>query len=98
MTSIETIKSEIISEFSLFEDWMEKYEYIIELGKSIPLIDPKFKIEDNLIKGCQSKVWIHAELKNKNVLFYADIVRLMQHIPVVRDLVCYYPNLNFVFA
>tara|TARA_X000000368_G_C22679538_1_gene557620 strand:+ start:151 stop:576 length:426 start_codon:yes stop_codon:yes gene_type:complete len=72
MTSIETIKSEIISEFSLFEDWMEKYEYIIELGKSIPLIDPKFKIEDNLIKGCQSKVWIHAELKNKNVLFYAD--------------------------
>ena len=72
MTSIETIKSEIISEFSLFEDWMEKYEYIIELGKSIPLIDTKFKIEDNLIKGCQSKVWIHAELKNKNVLFYAD--------------------------
>ena len=72
MISIETIKSDIISEFSLFEDWMEKYEYIIELGKSIPLIDPKFKIEDNLIKGCQSKVWIHAELKNKNVLFYAD--------------------------
>mgnify|MGYP001209660104 FL=1 len=72
MTSIETIKSDIISEFSLFEDWMEKYEYIIELGKSIPLIDPKFKVDDNLIKGCQSKVWIHAELKNNNVLFYAD--------------------------
>ena len=72
MTSIETIKSEIISEFSLFEDWMEKYEYIIELGKSIPLIDPKFKTDDNLIKGCQSKVWIHAEIKNNNVLFYAD--------------------------
>ena len=72
MTSIETIKSEIISEFSLFEDWMDKYEYIIELGKSIPLIDPKFKTDDNLIKGCQSKVWIHAEIKNNNVLFYAD--------------------------
>jgi len=72
MTSIETIKSDIISEFSLFEDWMEKYEYIIELGKSIPLIDPKFKTDDNLIKGCQSKVWMHAELKNNNVLFYAD--------------------------
>ncbi|MBK78328.1 MAG: Fe-S metabolism protein SufE [Flavobacteriaceae bacterium] len=70
--SIETIKSDIISEFSLFEDWMEKYEYIIELGKSIPLIDPKFKTDDNLIKGCQSKVWMHAELKNNNVLFYAD--------------------------
>ena len=51
---------------------MEKYEYIIELGKSIPLIDPKFKTDDNLIKGCQSKVWMHAELKNNNVLFYAD--------------------------
>ena len=72
MISIETIKSDIISEFSLFEDWMEKYEYIIELGKSIPLIDPKFKTDDNLIKGCQSKVWMHAELKNNNVLFYAD--------------------------
>ena len=72
MTSIETIKNDIISEFSLFEDWMEKYEYIIELGKSIPLIDPKLKVEDNLIRGCQSKVWIHAELKNNNVYFYAD--------------------------
>ena len=72
MINIETIKSDIISEFSLFEDWMEKYEYIIELGKSIPLIDPKFKTDDNLIKGCQSKVWMHAELKNNNVLFYAD--------------------------
>ena len=72
MISIETIKSDIISEFSLFEDWMEKYEYLIELGKSIPLIDPKFKTDDNLINGCQSKVWIHAELKNNNVLFYAD--------------------------
>ena len=72
MISIETIKSDIISEFSLFEDWMEKYEYIIELGKSIPLIDPKFKSDDNLIKGCQSKVWMHAEIKNNNVLFYAD--------------------------
>ena len=72
MTSIETIKNDIISEFLLFEDWMEKYEYIIELGKSIPLIDPKFKVDDNLIKGCQSKVWIHAELKNNNVFFSAD--------------------------
>jgi len=72
MNSIETIKNDIIYEFSLFEDWMEKYEYIIELGKSIPLIDPKFKVDDNLIKGCQSKVWIHAELKDNNVFFSAD--------------------------
>ena len=68
MNSIETIKNDIIYEFSLFEDWMEKYEYIIELGKSIPLINPKFKVDDNLIKGCQSKVWIHAELKDNNVI------------------------------
>ena len=72
MNSIETIKNDIIYEFSLFEDWMEKYEYIIELGKSIPLINPKFKVDDNLIKGCQSKVWIHAELKDNNVFFSAD--------------------------
>ena len=72
MNSIETIKNDIISEFSLFEDWMQKYEYIIELGNSIPLIDPKFKVDNNLIKGCQSKVWIHAELKDNNVFFSAD--------------------------
>lgn len=56
----------------MFDDWMERYEYMIELGKSLPLIDPKYKSDDNLIKGCQSKVWLHAELHNGNVVFTAD--------------------------
>ena len=62
---IKEIQDEIIEEFSLFEDWMQKYEYMIELGKSIELIDPKNKIDSNLIKGCQSKLWLFAELKNE---------------------------------
>jgi len=72
MNNIESIKDDIISEFSLFEDWMQKYEHIIELGKSIPIIEPKFKVDENIIKGCQSKVWLHAELKEKKVFFSAD--------------------------
>ncbi|MEN8187581.1 MAG: SufE family protein [Bacteroidota bacterium] len=69
---IKEIQNDIIDEFSMFEDWMEKYEYIIELGKSLPLIDGEFKTDDNLIKGCQSKVWIHADLDNDKVKFTAD--------------------------
>ncbi len=72
MNNIESIKDDIISEFSLFEDWMQKYEHIIELGKSIPIIELKFKVDENIIKGCQSKVWLHAELKEKKVFFSAD--------------------------
>lgn len=70
--SIKEIQEEIIDEFSLFEDWMERYEYIIELGKSLPLIDETYKKDENLITGCQSKVWLHAEVKNHNVNYSAD--------------------------
>lgn len=70
--SINEIQEEIISEFELFDDWMQKYEYIIDLGKSLPVIDEKYKTEDNLIKGCQSKVWLHADLKNGKIIFTAD--------------------------
>ena len=67
------IQNEIIDEFSIFEDWMQRYEYMIELGKSIDLIDPKKKINSNLIKGCQSKLWLDAELNNNNkLIFKAD--------------------------
>ncbi len=69
---IKEVQNEIIDEFSMFEDWMEKYEYIIELGKSLPLIDDKFKIDENVIKGCQSKVWIHSDFNNNKVEFRAD--------------------------
>jgi cysteine desulfuration protein SufE len=56
----------------MFDDWMERYEYIIELGKGLPIIEEKFKTEDNIIKGCQSKVWVHAEEKDGKVVFSAD--------------------------
>ena len=61
MASIQDIQQDIIDEFDMFEEWMEKYEHIIDLGKSLPLIQEQFKTEDNLIKGCQSRVWLHAE-------------------------------------
>src|SRR5690606_29567244 len=71
-TTINAIQDEIIEEFALFDDWMDKYDYIIELGKSLPLIDEKYKTEDFLIKGCQSKVWLHAGLEDGKVIFTAD--------------------------
>ncbi|HBI41003.1 MAG TPA: Fe-S metabolism protein SufE [Tenacibaculum sp.] len=71
MTILE-IQQEIIDEFSMFEDWMERYEYIIELGRSLPLINESYKLDENLIKGCQSKVWLHSELNQDRVQFSAD--------------------------
>lgn len=70
--SIAALQDELIEEFSLFDDWMDKYEHLIELGKSLPLIKPALKSDDKLIKGCQSKVWLHAELKDQHVVFTAD--------------------------
>ncbi len=70
--TIKEIQEEIVDEFSMFEDWMERYEYIIELGKSLPLIEGAYKTEDNIIKGCQSKVWVHGELDGDKVTFTAD--------------------------
>lgn len=70
--TINEIQDEIISEFAFFDDWMDKYEYIIELGKDLPLIDEQYKDEDHLIKGCQSLVWLHAEENDGKVAFTAD--------------------------
>ena len=69
---IKEIQDEIIDEFSMFDNWVEKYEHLIELGKTIQIIDNRNKIDTNLIKGCQSKLWLHAELKNGRVIFSAD--------------------------
>ena len=66
------IQSQIIDEFEIMDDWMEKYEYMISLGKSLPIMDNDFKNDSNLIKGCQSRVWLHAELINDNIFFHAD--------------------------
>jgi cysteine desulfuration protein SufE len=70
--SIQEIQNEIVDEFSMFDDWMQRYEYIIDLGKALPLIDEVYKTEDNIIKGCQSKVWVHAEEKDGKIVFTAD--------------------------
>ena len=72
METIAAIQAEIVEEFDMFEDWMEKYEYIIELGKTLPMIDDKLKIEENLIKGCQSRVWLHTQHNNGIITYTAD--------------------------
>ena len=72
MNSISKIQKELVEEFSFFEDWMQRYEHMIDLGKSLPLIKDKYKTDDNVIKGCQSKVWMHAELEETKLIFTAD--------------------------
>lgn len=70
--TINEIQDELIDDFEFFTDWMEKYEHIIQLGKELPLIDEEYKKEDYLIKGCQSQVWLHAELVDNKLKFTAD--------------------------
>jgi len=72
MKTIEEKQQEIVSEFSLFDDWMEKYEYIIELGKELPLLQDTEKSDSMLIEGCQSRVWLKSDLKDSKMLFEAD--------------------------
>ena len=72
MTRIKDIQNEIVEEFAMFDDWMQRYEYMIELGKTLPIIDDQFKNDDYIIKGCQSKVWLHADLIDDLVVFTAD--------------------------
>ena len=70
--SIQDIQNEIIDEFSMFDNWEERYQYMIDLGKTLPLIDEQYKTDEYIIKGCQSRVWVHAELKGDKVVFTAD--------------------------
>lgn len=72
MAQIQEIQAEIVEEFDMFDDWMQRYEYMIDLGKSLPVIDEQYKTDDRIIKGCQSKVWVHAALENNKVQFTAD--------------------------
>jgi cysteine desulfuration protein SufE len=69
---IEEIEKDIIEEFSNFDDWMDKYNYIIDLGKTLPQMDTKYKTISNLIDGCQSQVWLHAEMEDNKIIFRAD--------------------------
>src|SRR5690554_6671169 len=70
--TIKEIQDELIADFSFFDDWMSKYEYIIQLGKELPLIDEAYKKDEYLIKGCQSRVWLHADHQDGRVIFTAD--------------------------
>ena len=70
--TLQEIQEEIISEFDVFDDWMDKYEYIIDLGKELPIIDPLKKTDDRLIEGCQSKVWLDATVVDGKMQFTAD--------------------------
>ena len=70
--TINEIQNNIVDEFSLFDDWMDKYNLLIDLGKELPVIDPKYKIKDFLIEGCQSKVWLYPVYDGKLITFSAD--------------------------
>ncbi len=72
MNSLNEIQDRIIDEFAVFDDWMDKYNYLIDLGRDLPVIDPKNKIKDFLIEGCQSKVWLYPEFDGEKITFSAD--------------------------
>jgi cysteine desulfuration protein SufE len=70
--NIEDIQQEIITEFSSFEDWMDKYSFLIELGNGLPPLDEKFKNDQNIIRGCQSQVWIYAEYRDGKIFYHGE--------------------------
>ncbi len=72
METIQEVQEEIINEFNVFDDWMDRYNYLIELSNELPLIDDKLKNNDYVIRGCQSKVWLNAEYKEGRIIFTAD--------------------------
>ena len=77
MSTIQEIQTEIIEDFAMFDDWMQKYEYLIDLGKELSPIEEQYKTEDNLIKGCQSRVWLHAEHTKGKIIYTADSDAIM---------------------
>ena len=77
METIKDIQVGIIEDFEMFDDWIQKYEYLIDLGKELTPIEEKYKIEDNLIKGCQSRVWLHAERQDDKIIYTADSDAIM---------------------
>ena len=89
--SIQEIQEEIISDFELFDNWDDKYAYIIELGKKLPALAENHKTEENKVRGCQSNVWLHASLDDKQVRFEADSdailekIGLQQHLSMTRS-------------
>ncbi|MGE9269081.1 MAG: SufE family protein [Verrucomicrobiales bacterium] len=72
MSTIADKQQEILDELSLFQDWTERYEYVISLGKKLPALSAEYQTEENLLKGCQSQVWLHAECQNGAMRYFAD--------------------------
>ncbi len=72
MTDLKEAQQEIVEEFSVFDDWLDRYNYLIELGNALPELDPAYRTSEYLINGCQSKVWLHAELEDGKMKFNAD--------------------------
>ena len=72
MTDLNETQKDIVEEFSVFEDWLDRYNYLIELGNDLPEIDPQYRTNEYLINGCQSKVWLHAELEDGKMVYKAD--------------------------
>ena len=72
MTNLNETQKDIVEEFSIFEDWLDRYNYLIELGNDLPAIDPQYRTNEYLINGCQSRVWLHADLVNEKIEFKAD--------------------------
>ena len=70
--TIQETQNELIDTFALFDDWTQRYEYLIELGRELPIINPQYKTYSHLIKGCQSQVWLHAQLNNGKLTLTAD--------------------------
>ena len=81
--TIEENELEIIEEFSMFDDWMDKYEFIIEIGKELSVFEDKFKVEDNLIKGCQSRVWVQADFKNDIIQLSAACYKIFPYSQII---------------
>ena len=75
--SIKDIEEEIVDEFNMFDSWIDKYDYLIDLGKSLPKIDSTYKTQENIITGCQSQVWLHAKKEDDKVVFTADSDAIM---------------------
>ena len=75
--SIKDIEEEIVDEFNMFDSWIDKYDYLIDLGKSLPKIDSIYKTQENIITGCQSQVWLHAKKEDDKVVFTADSDAIM---------------------
>ena len=73
MSTINELQDEVIEEFNDFDDWMDKYQLLIDLGSEEKTLDPQYKTDDNLIEGCQSRVWLHADFKDGNIIFEAEL-------------------------